>query len=568
MIVQLDKSLMGRSAKLLTIRLACGFLVASASAEEPFPVTITVDAAKPVGELKPIWRFFGADEPNYAYMKDGSKLLGELGALVPKQVYFRAHHLFTSGDGAHALKFGSTSAYKEDAEGNAIYDWTINDRIFDAYLAKGVKPFVEIGFMPEALSTHPENYPRNPPKDKMVNVKAGQAHPPKDYAKWGELCYQWTKHCVERYGREEVATWYWEVWNEPNILYWQGTREEFFKLHDYAIHGVRRALPEARVGGPHTAGGPGGTFLQEFLEHCARGKNHATGEIGTPLDFIAFHAKGKPTMVDGHVRMSMKNQLKNIDDAFAVIASFPEYRRTPIVIGECDPEGCAACQRPEDAYRNGTMYSSYTAASFPRIMELADKHGVNLEGALTWAFTFENQPLFAGFRQLASGGIDLPVLNVFRMFSKMGGQRLAVTSSAGHDAGTILARDVREHADVSAQASLDGKKLSILAWHYHDDDVAGPDADVELNVVGLPAEAGDVRVTRHSIDLEHSNAFIAWQAMGSPAKPSAEQFTELEKASQLAVIPPPVLVLSSSTAGALKLRLPRQAVSLIVLEWK
>jgi xylan 1,4-beta-xylosidase len=552
--------------KFHTILLACGLLLVRASSEEAFPVTITVDVAKPIGELKPIWRFFGADEPNYAYMKDGSKLLGELGALAPKQVYFRAHHLLTSGDGAYALKFGSTSAYKEDAEGNAVYDWTINDRIFDAYLAKGVKPFVEIGFMPEALSTHPENYPRNPHRDKMVNTKAGQAYPPQDYVKWGELCYQWAKHCVERYGREEVATWYWEVWNEGNSGYWQGTREDFFRLHDYAIHGVRRALPEARVGGPHAAEGPGGTFLGEFLEHCARGKNHATGEIGTPVDFIAFHAKGKPMMVDGHVRMDMSHQLKNIDDAFAIIASFPEYRRTPIVIGECDPEGCAACRRPEDGYRNGTMYSSYTAASFPRVMELADKRGVNLEGALTWAFTFEDQPLFAGFRQLASGGIDLPVLNVFRMFSKMGGKRLAVTSSAGHDAGTILAHNVREHADVSAQASLDGKKLSILTWHYHDDDIAGPDADVELNVVGLPADAGDLRVTRHSIDLENSNAYIAWQAMGSPAKPTEEQFAELEQVSRLTVITPPVLVRSSATAGALKLRLPRQAVSLIVIE--
>src|SRR5215218_3274888 len=124
--------------------------------------------------------------------------------------------------------------------------------------------------------------------------------------------------------------------------------------------------------------------------------------------------------------MGVSSQLRDIDAAFAVIAKYPELKGKPIVIGESDPDGCAACQGPQLGYRNGTMYSSYTAASFARKHLLADRHGVNLEGALTWAFEFEDQPFFAGFRVLASNGIDLPVLNVFRMFSLMGGRRLAV----------------------------------------------------------------------------------------------------------------------------------------------
>ncbi len=138
------------------------------------PVTITVHADQPLGEVKPIWRFFGADEPNYAYMKDGQKLLGELGQLGQPQVYFRAHHLLSSGDGTYALKWGSTSAYKEDTNGQPVYDWTINDRIFDSYLQHGIKPYVQLGFMPEALTTQPENYPHNPP----VNERAGSRRRP------------------------------------------------------------------------------------------------------------------------------------------------------------------------------------------------------------------------------------------------------------------------------------------------------------------------------------------------------------------------------------------------------
>jgi xylan 1,4-beta-xylosidase len=533
----------------------------------PFAVRIRVDAARPAGELRPVWRYFGYDEPNFTYMKDGKKLLAELGELGPHKVHIRTHHLLTSGDGTPALKWGSTNVYTEDAEGRPVYDWTIIDRIFDAYLERGLRPFVQIGFMPEALSTHPQDYPHNPPADKLAPVTAGQAYPPKDYGKWGELCFQWARHSVERYGRAEVEEWPWEVWNEPNIGYWKGRPEDYHKLYDFAVAGVHRAVPRARVGGPHTAGGPGGNFLRDFLEHCIRGVNYATGQRGSPLDFVAFHAKGSPKFENGSVRMGLSAQLRNIDEGFATVASFPELKNTPIIIGESDPEGCAACRGPQLGYRNGTMYSSYTAASFARKYALADKHGVNFEGALTWAFEFEDQPYFAGFRVLASNGIDLPVLNVFRMFSKMGGRRLTITSTADAGVESILTNGVRDSADVSALASLVANRLSVLAWHYHDDDIAGPAAAVELLLTGLPAEALTAKFRHYRIDSEHSNAFESWKRMGSPATPTPEQYRELETAGQLAELPGPQPISFKDGAARLSFNLPRQAVSLVVLEW-
>ncbi len=131
---------------------------ASLAGLNTFPVHIRVDASKSLGELRPIYRFFGADEPNYATMKDGRKLIGELGQLGSAPVYFRAHNLLNTGDGTPALKWGSTNAYTEDAAGRPIYDWTIVDRIFETYLRRGVRPYVEIGFMPQVLSTKPEPY--------------------------------------------------------------------------------------------------------------------------------------------------------------------------------------------------------------------------------------------------------------------------------------------------------------------------------------------------------------------------------------------------------------------------
>ncbi len=212
-------------------------------------VTIRVQADKPRSALRPIWRFFGADEPNYAYMKDGEKLLGELGELRRGSVYFRTHNLLTSGDGTPALKWGSTGAYSEDKRGNPVYNWQIVDRIFDTYLKRGVKPYAQIGFMPRELSLKPEPYQHRWTPGGANSIFTGWTYPPRDYKKWAELVFQWTSHCVQRYGRAEVETWYWQVWNEPNIGYWRGTPQEFRRLHDTAIDAVRRAcLPLAWAG--------------------------------------------------------------------------------------------------------------------------------------------------------------------------------------------------------------------------------------------------------------------------------------------------------------------------------
>jgi xylan 1,4-beta-xylosidase len=537
---------------------------------EPFPVSIRVDASSPQGEVESIWRFFGADEPNYAYMPHGKKLLGELGELKPQNVFFRTHNLLTSGDGTPALKWGSTNAYREDAEGKAIYDWTILDRIFDAYLASGVRPYVQIGFMPRDLSTNPEPYQHTwRPGARYEEIYTGWAFPPKDYEKWEELVYQWAKHCALRYGKEEVETWYWETWNEADIGYWRGRprSESFHRLHDHAIHAVRRALPTAKVGGPDSAGD--GRFLRDFLDHCLYGYNYASGQTGTPLDFIAFHAKGGPSYDDDHVTMGIARQLGVIDNSFEIIASYPELKGKPIIIGESDPDGCAACKAseyPQYGYRNGALYASYTAASFARKPDLARQRGVNLEGALTWAFEFEDQPLFSGFRSLATGGIDKPVLNVFRMFSRMTGQRVAAESDMEVPLDRILRRGVRGAPDVGTRASLDADKLSVLVWHYHDEDVPGDDAAVELAITGLPLQRGSARLQHFRIDENHSNAYTLWKEMGEPQNPTPEQYTKLEAAGQLAELEGPERIAVEDGQARLEFQLPRQGISLVVLD--
>jgi xylan 1,4-beta-xylosidase len=543
----------------LLVLTICGVCLAD---QPDLPVSIQIDAAKTLGPWKPIWRFFGYDEADFTFMHDGQNLLTELSQLQPPQVFVRCHHLLTSGDGTPALKWSSTNAYSEDSHGNPVYDWTIVDRIFDTYVERGLKPYAQIGFMPKDLSTRPDLYPTTFDPNKPAPVAGGQSYPPKDYDKWRNLVSAWVKHCVQRYGQAEVEKWYWEVWNEPNISYWHGTAEEYFKLYDYAVDGVRRALPTARVGGPEQAGG-GGKFLGAFLQHCIDGPNEATGKTGSPLDFISFHAKGSPRFLDGHVRMGLGSQLNNIESGFGTVASFPQFKNTPVVIGESDPDGCAACTGPQLNYRNSTLYASYTAAAVAHTLQIAAKRGVNLEGALTWAFEFEGRLYFAGYRVLSTNGIDLPVLNVFRMLAKMDGERLSVDSSSGQAPASVEKSGVRADPDVNSIATYSAGRMCIFTWNYHNNDLPAPVADIGMEISNIPA--GVAQITEYRIDPSHSNAYTLWQQMGSPQHPTSVQYAALQAAGQLQKMGEPQSQPIDHGKLSLRLRLPRQGVSLLIL---
>ena len=536
-------------------------------------ISIRVDASQPIGSFKPVYSYFGYDEPNYTYTANGTKLVKELGVLSNAPVYIRTHFLLATGDGSGGLKWGSTNAYTEDAAGKPIYDWRVIDRIFETYLHAGAKPFIEIGFMPQALSSKPDPYRSTwIPGAANKDYATGWSYPPRDYRKWEELVYHWVLHCVEKYGQQEVESWYWEVWNEPDIFYWHGTPEDYEKLYDCAANGVKRALRSARIGGPATTG-PASTqaaaFLRNFLEHCDHGTNFATGDIGAPIDFITYHAKGRPSVVEGHVRMGMAKHMQDVEEGFRIVRSFAKFRDLPIILSESDPEGCAACSArvyPQNAYRNGTLYPTYTAVMLKNIYELADREQASIAGVLTWAFEFEDQPYFDGFRTLATNGIDKPVLNLFRMLGMMQGSRVKTESNSSLPLSTMLAEGVRE-PDIDALAVAREHEASILTWNYRDDDVVGNATKVQVTVTGIPVNTKRVLLHQYRIDDDHSNSWAAWKKLGSPQQPSPEQYAELEAAGQLKQSDSPKWVAVRNGEVNLELILPLQSVSLLQLSW-
>jgi xylan 1,4-beta-xylosidase len=542
----------------LFVLVTFAFLSFSAAAQDT--IAIRVEAASKLTPLKPLWNYFGYDEPNYTYGENGVRLIGELASSNAAPVFFRTHNLLTTGDGTPSFKWGSTNAYTEDSTGNPIYDWTIVDRIIGTYVQSGARPFVEIGFMPRALSTKPDPYsPIWKPGDKFDHYYLGWTYPPTSYNKWAELVYQWVKHCIRKYGAQEVAAWQWEVWNEPDIGYWHGTPEEYDKLFDFTIDAVKRALPAARVGGPASTG-PGNpkaaAFLRQFLDHCASGKNYATGALGTQLDFISFHAKGSPQVEQGKVQMGLAHELNDVERGFEIVSSYPSFQHLPIVLSEADPEGCAACSArvyPQNAYRNGALYPAYTAAAIKAALQSASRFGVNLEGFLTWAFEFEGQPYFDGLRTLATNGLDKPILNFFRMAGLLQGDRVKVESTGA--------------PKVDALAAESAHNLSILVWNYQNLDVPGPADPVQLTIERLPAGANRVAIKHYRIDQTHSNAFTAWQRLGSPQDPSPEQIQLLEHAGQLELLESPRFAAAHNGTLRLEFVLPLQGLSLFELSW-
>lgn len=561
------------------IALQTAAAMAQGTVPEPLPastqpsVAVHVDLDRTVGPYKPIYSWFGYDEANYTTMRQGRELLGQLHDLSPVPVYIRAHHLLTSGDGVAELKFSSTNVYTEDSSGKPVYDFKILDGIFDAYKAAGVRPMVELGFMPKDLAADlPDRHESYQVHYPQSTISGKSNNPPKDYKKWGELTRVVTAHLVERYGKDEVLKWYFEVWNEPDIDYWHTTPEAYWKLYDYAVAGVKTALPGAMVGGPASTS-PGhekaNLFLKNFLEHVSSGKSAATGGP-IPIDFISFHAKGLPKIEGGKVTMGISRELNDADKGFALIASFPKFRHLPIIISEADPEGCAACSskvNPANNYRNGTLYPAYTAAAFKGLFELQDRHDVNLLSMLTWAFEFEDKDYFEGFRSLATNGVDKPVLNVFRMFALMSGDRVSTSSTGAVPLDTLVSTGVRQTADVDAFATRGAKEAAILVWNYHDVNEPAAPSPTTIIISGIPSGVHRILLQHFRIDDTHSNAYTVWQHMGSTQHPTSQQYADLQAAGQLQLLTSPVWLDVVDGQVRITTEMPREGISLLHLTW-
>ena len=536
---------------------------------------VEVDAAAAQGAMDRVWESIGYDEFNWTYTPTGKRLLRTFGEMTDGGYLVRPHYVFCSGSGFGIPHWSSGNVYHEDADGNPYYDFTLVDQAYDAIVNAGHHVLVELGFTPrDLLPPEADELTVVPSPTVYTSYEAGAwGYPPRDYDKWAGLVAALAQHCRERYGDEEVATWLWELWNEPDISYWRGTQQQFNELYTVTARAVRGVLPDGKVGGPTVTSG-GLAFLKQFLDY--------TSANDEPLDFISYHTKGSrfptrdylPPSAPPAEKLSPSatKMLYDIREFNRTIAQYEAYRNLPVYVDECDAAVPAHFGRYDNRnyeFQNTEYYPVFQVKLMKKILDLNADEAVRVDRATSWSFYFEGERYFEGTRSfLTAGGIEKPFINGYRMLSYLGSERIAATSDSAWRTAALDAADgssMPEEVDALASRSADGS-VAVLVWRHTDDQYQTGEAEAQVRITVSNLPQGPFRLRHYRIDATHSNAHTVWQDLGSPQDPTPEELARITGRQGLEEIDDPRTVNSDGGVLTLETSLPLPAASLLVLE--
>ena len=529
-------------------------------------VSITVNATNAVGSIEPVWNGIGGSL-GLALTPQGDRLLQRIVEASPYPFYRRCWGITESGTAvpfSSEIDYGSTNVYQVDENGRPFYDFTLFDQIFDVILSKNFIPIMHLGSMPDSLSSAPLSTAQG-----RENI---EKYPPKDYNNWYSLVYNIVKHCAGKYGKEKVAKWKWELWNEPDIKeYWLGTEEEYFKLYDYTAAAIRDALPETQVGGNAVTQSQsrGTPFLVRFIEHCLRGTNFKNKSVGAPLDFITFHLKGTNFAIskignftfeerppDLHrFSPSLKFILECAGNNLKEIASIPGTAGIPVYVTECDIDiglTISMYENPNVVYRNTEYYPVFQCALAKELLDISNLFPANPIKCFTIdALFYPGYRIFEGQRALFTADeIEKPIFNAFRLLGKLGTERLQFTTS-GND-------------NIDGLATRDGNKIQVMVYNYNQDVDDRELKTAELSVI-VPSSK-PYRLSHYRIDENHSNAYTVWKSLGRPLTPDQNQMNQIKSKQGLELYEPVSTFKPKENKILLTLELPHHSVSLMVFE--
>ncbi len=416
----------------------------------------------------------------------------------------------------HAIFDDEVGVYDEDKQGQPVFNFSYVDQIYDGLLANGVKPFIELSFMPNRLAAQPILQPFWYKPD---------VSPPKDWTKWDELITQFTKHLVDRYGIDEVSQWYFEVWNEPNIDFWGGDPKQatYWDLYDHTARAVKAVSPRLRIGGPATAQA---AWADAFIQHCAA--NHV------PVDFVSSHVYGNDRAIDvfGTNENIPRDQMvcravKKVHDQIAA-STMPTL---PLIWSEFN-----ASYFNEPAVTDASYMGPWLADTLRQCDGLVD-----MMSYWTFSDVFEEQgvvktPFYGGFGLLAEDGIPKPAFNAFKLLHRLGEQRIDVNSNSA-----LLTR------------KKDGS-LVLAIWNYAPPEHAGAAMTFTLHFQGGHYKHALVS----TLDPDHGDVHSIYEKMGSPRYPSQLQIQQLKQAAEI-----PTAAERKLKGGELTLTLPSYALALI-----
>lgn len=418
----------------------------------------------------------------------------------------------------HGILDDEVGIYTRDEHGNPVYNFAYVDEIYDGMLQNGVRPMVEISFMPTQLAFNP--------LDLHVFWYHPNVSPPRSWDAWDGLMTQFARHLVERYGIDEVAQWYFEVWNEPNIDFWDGIprQQSYFDLYDHTARDLKAVSPRLRVGGPATAAA---AWVPEFLHHVSA--NHV------PIDFVSTHGYADDTVEN---LFGTDEKMPMDDRVCAAVAKVRGQIRAsalpdlPLFWTEWNVQGMNESR--------DTIFVGPAVAN--TIRECDGK--VNQMSFWTFSDVFEEggpipKPFMGQFGLRAKGGINKPGFYAFELLHHLGSQRLAADAT-----------------DVIATKSTDGS-LVVAAWNLVDPDQRGATRTMDLVFHGVPVGA---RVSIERVDASHGNVLPLYAAMGSPVDPTPAQVEKLNAETALGA--PEATYL---TDGRLQLTLTPDALDVITV---
>ena len=390
--------------------------------------------------------------------------------------YIRGHGLFSDDVGI----------YREetvDGESRTFYNFTYLDRIIDSYLENDIKPFLELGFMPEKLKTG----------EQTIFYWKGNVTPPSSYEKWAELIEATLTHLIERYGREEVITWPIEVWNEPNIAFWAGTMEEYFKLYEYSAKAVKKVDPRIKVGGPAICGVETEKWLRSFFEHCINNN--------LPLDFITRHCYtvGQPTRKGQFMYHEIYHptyMIEELKETRKIMADYPQIANMPLHITEFNSSYVPVCPAHDT-----TFHAAYIARILSEAGEYADSYSYWTFSDVFEEFDVPRSVFHGGFGLVAFNSIKKPVFYTFEFFANAGKELLY------RDENLIVTKD-------------DGRYV-IIGWNWHD--VRENSSEPQSYVLSLPAMGGQAILIKKQVGGDNANPLQTWSNLGKPRSLNKEQ---------------------------------------------
>ncbi|MEO8405283.1 MAG: glycoside hydrolase [Chitinophagaceae bacterium] len=458
--------------------------------------TISIDFSKTSGTLNTMFNdCVGAGRANEGLRADWQQQL----AYVKKECGFKYIRM-------HGLLTDDMAVYTEDNNGNPVYNYMYIDALFDFLQSIGMKPFVELGFMPSALASGHQT----------IFWWKGNVTPPKDYNKWEDLIRNLVQHFTMRYGVDEVKTWYFETWNEPNLSpgFWTGSQQDYFKLYSFTAKAVKSVNPDYRVGGPATAGA---AWVPEMISYCS--VNHI------PIDFISTHTYGvNQGFLDEHGSSGTVLSKDPMSVSGDVLRSRKQIAGSSMPNLELHYTEWSSSYTPADP-----IHDSYHEAAY--VLQKLKQVGNAAQSMSYWVFTdiFEEpgprySPFHGGFGMLTIQGINKPVFYAYQFLNRLGAIQLASKDSASwvckDSSGNVQAL-VWDFTNTHPGDSVHNQK------YYNLDLPSKSKGKLKINIANVPAGIYSLEIFK--VGYRSNDAYSTYLSMGKPSQLNRQQVEQIKK---------------------------------------